>query len=162
MTAPPPIRLEVLGTPAPKGSMRAFMTRGPNPRAVVATGGSKVNQQKLRSWDQSVRLAAAEVTSGRTSPVFVEVPLEVFILFRLARPSGHWGKKGLKPGAPTFPIVKPDADKLTRATLDSLKGTIYDDDARVVKKIVEKVYAEPGREGATIQVSQVHDPRRDS
>lgn len=160
MSTTPVIRLEVLGTPAPKGSMRAFMTRGANPRAVIATGGSKVNQQKLRSWDQSVRLAAAEVTQGRAAPVFVEVPINVQILFRLARPAGHWGTRGLKPGAPTYPIVKPDGDKLTRATLDSMKGTIYDDDARVVRKVVEKIYADPGCEGATIEVSQVPDPRR--
>lgn len=146
------VELEVLGTPAPKGSSRAFMTRGPNPRAVLAPSGSKQNREALRSWDQSVRMAAAEAVGHRSSPVFVETPLIVKIVFRLARPSGHWGKRGLKPSAPGLPITKPDSDKLTRATLDSMKGTVYDDDARVVLKLVGKVYAEPGNEGASIRI----------
>ena len=149
------IRIEVAGSPAPKGSSRAIVRGG---HAVVVPSGSNVNRDKLRSWDQSVRLAANEHAAGRSGPIFVEVPLYVAVIFRVARPSGHWRKKGgLKPSAPQFPATKPDLDKMVRATMDSLKGTIYDDDSRIVAKVPVKVYAAPGTEGATIVVCQATD-----
>ncbi|MES2339282.1 MAG: RusA family crossover junction endodeoxyribonuclease [Pseudomonadota bacterium] len=152
------IKLEVAGRPAPKGSSRAFVIPGTN-RAVVAPSGSAQNKANLKSWDQSVRLAANEAVRAAPpgsvypggGPIFVDVPLRIAIVFRLARPSGHWRKAGgLKPSAPAFPATKPDFDKLTRATCDSLKGTIYDDDSRIVSSSIDKVYAAPGEEGASI------------
>lgn len=143
------IVIDVLGTPAPKGSNRA-MVRGS--RAVFVPGGSKVNQIALKSWDASVREEALDKLGPCLSPVFVERPLAVAITFRVSRPSGHWGKHGLKTSAPAFPAKKPDVDKLARATLDSLNGIVFDDDARIVRLVVIKEYAEPGREGATIRV----------
>lgn len=153
------IRLEVMGAPAPKGSSRAFVIPGQN-RAVVAPSGSPQNKRALRSWDQAVRLAANEavragVTGGVTDggPPFVDVALRLTILFRLARPSGHWAKRGgLKPSARAYPATKPDLDKLTRSTCDSLKGVIYDDDSRIVASSIEKIYGAPGTEGATITI----------
>jgi len=145
------IRFDVAGRPAPKGSARAFVIPGQN-RAVVAPSGSPQNKAALRSWDQAVRFAANEAVRGSTSPKFIDVPIRVAIDFRLARPAGHWGKNGLKPSAPPYPSKKPDLDKLTRATADSLKGTLYDDDSRIVALVVTKIYASPGNEGATIRV----------
>lgn len=146
------IIFDVLGTPAPKGSNRAMVRGG---RAVFVPGGSKVNQTKLKGWDASVREAALEQLGPCLAPRFVDVPLAVSIVFRLARPGGHWRPKGgLKPSAPPFPSKKPDADKLARATLDSLSGLVFDDDARIVRLVVTKVFAEPGHEGATIQVQE--------
>lgn len=140
------IELEVYGTPAPKGSNRAMLRGG---RAVFVPGGSKVNQEQLKSWDASVR----EAIGQRAAPEFVDVPLAVSIVFRVRRPGGHWHKRGgLKPSAPQFPSVKPDVDKLARATCDALNGAIFDDDARIVRLTVAKEYAEPGREGATIRI----------
>lgn len=145
------IEINVFGTPAPKGSNRSMVRGG---RAVFVPGGSEVNRVKLKSWDASVRADALEKLGPLLSgPVFVGVPLAVSITFRLARPSGHWSKRhGLKPSAPSFPAVKPDADKLARSTLDSLSGLVFDDDARIVRLVVTKEYAEPGHEGATIQI----------
>jgi Holliday junction resolvase RusA-like endonuclease len=153
------IEFTVLGTPAPKGSSRAFVVPGTN-RAVVAPSGSAKNKQTLRSWDQAVRLVVNEITRGQPGPLFVETPVAVVIVFRLARPSGHWGKKGLKPSAPGWPGTKPDLDKLARATCDSLHGTVYDDDSRIVHLTVMKQYAAPGDEGATISVKPIHDTQK--
>lgn len=142
--------IDVLGTPAPKGSNRAMVRGG---RAVFVPGGSKVNQVKLKSWDVSVREAALEAVGSRAEPVFSHVALAVAIVFRLVRPGGHWAKKGgLRPSAPLSPQVKPDVDKLARATIDSLSGLVFDDDARIVRLVVSKEYATPGREGAEIRV----------
>lgn len=143
------IEFDVRGTPAPKGSNRAMVRGG---RAVFVPGGSAVNAVKLKSWDVAVRDAAHESIGERDEPVFVSVPLAVAIVFKLARPGGHWGTKGLKPSAPAHPCKKPDADKLARATIDSLSGLVFDDDARIVRLVVEKQYALPGHEGAQIRV----------
>jgi len=143
--------IEVLGVPAPKGSNRAMLRGG---RAVFVPGGSRVNAENLKSWDHNVRMEAlAELGPLLSGPKFVEVSLAVSIVFRLARPKGHWSPKGgLKPSAPIRPISKPDIDKLTRSTLDSLTGLVFDDDSRVVKLTVRKEYAIPGHEGARIEV----------
>jgi len=147
------VELQVDGTPTPKGSMRAMMAAG---RAILIPGGSKKNEKNLQSWDQAVRLAANQVCAGRSGPVFVDEPIELEIQFRLPRPAGHWAKRGgLKPSAAPFPHRKPDLDKLVRATADSLRGTVYDDDARIVGQIVRKMYAGPGNEGAFIVVRRV-------
>lgn len=146
------IRFDVLGTPAPKGSNRAMLRGG---RAVFVPGGSKVNQQKLQSWDAAVRDQARLATGDGVAPCFVGKPLTVVIVFRMARPGGHWSKAGtVKLSAPAMPATKPDADKLARCTLDSLQGSVFDDDSRIVELLVRKIYAAPGREGATILIDE--------
>lgn len=143
------ILIDVLGTPAPKGSSRAFYKAGMK-RAVIV----KDNSERQRSWDRAVRESALEVLGEVVEPVYRQVPLAVTIEFRLTRPAGHWGAKGLKPSAPVAPAGKPDVDKLARATLDPLTGLAYDDDARIVRLAVTKLYAEPGKEGARITVTE--------
>ena len=149
------IRIDVLGSPAPKGSNRAMVRGG---RAVFVPGGSKVNAEKQRSFAAAIReRIAIDMFDGAeaTSPVFVDRPLAVAIVFRLARPGSHWNKRGcLRPSAPVAPAVKPDADKLARQALDVLTGSVFDDDSRIVELLVRKEYAAPGREGATIVVDE--------
>ncbi|MES2211514.1 MAG: RusA family crossover junction endodeoxyribonuclease [Chloroflexota bacterium] len=147
----PAVRIEALGQPAPKGSGRAILIAG---RARHVPSGSNVNRRNLQSWDSAVR-AAALTTIGRVNaPPFVGQALRVAIVFRLARPGGHWGKRGIKPSKPLFPIGKPDVDKLARATVDSLIGTVFDDDSRIVSLDAAKVWAAPGNEGASIVVEE--------
>lgn len=145
------IIIDVLGTPAPKGSARAFYKAGMK-RAVVV----KDNSEKQKSWDGAVRAAALEAIGERVDPVYIERALVVVIEFKLARPSGHWHptKGGLKPSAPAAPRGKPDIDKLARTTLDALTGIAFDDDGRIVDLVTRKRYAEPGREGARITVEE--------
>lgn len=144
------VLIDVLGTPAPKGSNRAMVRGG---RAVFVPGGSAVNQNALKSWADSVRWSVQTFVSGQASPVFTHVPLAVAIVFRIKRPGGHWAKRGgLKPSAPQAPAVKPDVDKLARSTLDALSGVVFDDDSRIVRLTVSKEYAQPGSEGAQIRV----------
>lgn len=147
------IPIEVLGTPAPKGSNRAMMRRG---SAVFVPGGSRVNQDKLMSWDVAVRAAAIKRIGRVNAPPFVGVPLVVAITFRMRRPVSHYSKKTkqlLPSVVDSQPATTPDIDKLTRSTLDSLTRIVYDDDARIVEAHVRKVYAAPNNEGASITVA---------
>ena len=145
--------IEVLGTPAPKGSSRPMLNRKTG-KAFTFKGGSPVSAEKLTTWDNNVRAAAASETGG---VMFVDVALTVEIEFRLRRTAGHWGKGKragqLLPSAPAAPRGKPDIDKLARSTLDSLTGIVFDDDSRIVDLKVSKVYATPGQEGAQITIA---------
>lgn len=143
------IDFDVLGVPAPKGSGRAVLIGG---KARHIASGSDANARKMRGWDAAVREAAARAVGVVDAPPFVGAALKVRLVFHLARPGGHWGKRGLKPSAPPYPASKPDLDKLVRATLDALTGIVFDDDARLVDLVALKLYAQPGREGARIAV----------
>mgnify|MGYP001582537017 CR=1 FL=1 len=148
------IAFDVLGSPAPKGSGRSMLIGG---QARFIGGGSSVNARKLKSWDTALREAARNALDVPGAPNLVALPfigvsLRVALTFRLVRPGGHWGKRGMKRSAPLWPIVKPDLDKLVRATLDTLTGVLWDDDSRVVELVARKVYAAPGAEGARIEV----------
>lgn len=141
------IVIDVLGTPAPKGSNRAILRGG---FAVMVPGSSDTGKLKIKSWEASVRVAAQDIAR-----MFVQTPIAVAIVFRLARPGGHWSKNGgLRPSAPLRPSVKPDVDKLARATLDAMTGVVFDDDSRIVELALHKTYAEPGKEGARIVVKE--------
>lgn len=115
----------------------------------------------MRDFDGAVREAALVAIGSVTSPPFVEVALVVELTFRLDRPVGHWAKKGdgLIKKAPAYPRRKPDLDKLTRQVLDALSGILFDDDARVVRLIVEKEFATPGHAGVRIRVSEKTENR---
>jgi len=147
------IVLEVLGTPAPKGSSRAMLIGG---KARNVPSGSNVNRDRLKSWDASLRAAARAAVGDVTAPPYVAMPLVMVIEFRVARPGSHWGtgkRTGqIKPRAPLYPITKPDSSKLVRATEDALTGIVWDDDSRVGLHLVNRVYAAPGREGARIAI----------
>jgi crossover junction endodeoxyribonuclease RusA len=150
------ISFGVLGTPAPKGSSRPMLNRKTG-KPFTFKGGSPQNSEKLTTWDGAVRSAAISRIGSVGCPPFVEVSLFVQLVFRLARPGGHWGKGKnagrLSPKAPMLPRGKPDIDKLARSTLDSLTGIVFDDDSRIVRLDLRKVYASPGDEGAHITIS---------
>lgn len=152
------IEFTVLGTPAPKGSSRAFVNKRTG-RAILAPSGSEANKEKLGNWRADVRneAVAAVVRVKKMLSPYMNTPLAVTMEFRLTRPQDHWSKRGgLKPWAVTAcPRFKPDADKLARSTLDALTGIVFTDDALVCRLVVDKVYAAPGEEGATIRVEEI-------
>jgi Holliday junction resolvase RusA-like endonuclease len=149
------ITLEVLGTPAPKGSSRAFVNKKTG-RAFVAPGGARSTELKIASWNVAVRQAVLEMLRDKhlERALFADVALKVAIVFRMARPRGHFSKSTgqLLPSAPPFPATKPDIDKLARTTLDAMTGSVFDDDSRIADLQLSKRWAEPGREGARITV----------
>jgi Holliday junction resolvase RusA-like endonuclease len=105
------------------------------------------NPYGTRRWEKAVAYAARAHYSGPQ----LDGPLEVEITFFLARPKGHFGKRGLLPSAPEFPAVKPDVDKLARSTIDALHGAVFANDSRVVHLRATKLYARAAP-GAFIRV----------
>lgn len=158
------ISIAVAGEPAPKGSMRAMLVQG-KPR--VIPGGSPANQRALKAWERSVREHVYAVLGDAPLPMFKVDPLEVILVFKLARPSSHFGKNGLLPSAPRHPWTKPDIDKLARSTLDACTGLLWDDDSRIAVLTMVKQWApmqslaESGHTGVTITVEPLGtEPRR--
>jgi Holliday junction resolvase RusA-like endonuclease len=140
-----------LGTPAPKGSPR-IVTRGRNGVPLPFPRVLK-DSKKTEVWEADVSRAAMRVMRGYEGR-FKGEPLAVDVVFALARPQGHYGKRGLRRAAPIGPSVKPDFDKLLRSTLDALSGIVFDDDARIVTSRAAKVYTPNGfPTGALIRVS---------
>jgi hypothetical protein len=131
------VAFHAIGTPAPKGSVRAFAVPLRNGKFTARVIPD--NRPQSRSWIALV-VDAARAALG-THPPFLEEALRLECVFALQRPAGHFGKRGLKPGAPTAPHRKPDVDKLARQVGDALKGLLYDDDARIVQYFALKVYA---------------------
>lgn len=110
--------------PAPQGSKRHV------------GGGVMVESCKtVKPW--RVLVAQAAAAAGVT---LIRGPVSMSCVFLFARPKGHYGAKGLKPSAPRWHAVKPDASKLIRSTEDALSGVLFEDDARVVSTTAMKRY----------------------
>lgn len=138
--APSSLRFEffVAGEPKGKGSKRAFVNKATGRPILTDKHGSKEAEAKLYSWEHAVTTAAFRALGSRER---INHPVIVELTFYLARPSGHFNKKGqLKPSAPKHHGSKPDGDKLMRATVDSLKVAMLSDDSRAWRKLVEKHY----------------------
>lgn len=148
MTAPLELTIRVLNaTPAPQGSFFGKIvgggTRGPL-RAIVVP-----DHKATEPWRRAVR-TAAETAIRAASWLPLNEALSVEIVFVLDRP-----KTAAKR---TWPSVRPDLDKLCRSTLDALTDLVIADDARVVRLVACKRYAEPGQPcGARIRVTAMSD-----
>ena len=140
------IVLRVPGTPQPGGSKRAFVPKGWT-RAVITDANPRAVD-----WKRTVQAFAMEAMAGKR---LADGPLDVRMVFYMARPKGHFGTRGLRASAPRFPQGKPDVLKLGRSTEDALTGIVWVDDARIVRERLEKVYSMDGKTGALIEVQEV-------
>lgn len=149
------VQFTVYGTPAPAGSKKAFALK----KGGAYTGRVGVTHDSKRSkpWMESVAREAATAMQGRE---LLQGPLLLTLTFCRARPSGHFGRRGLLPSAPAYPTTKPDLTKYVRAAEDALRGIVWRDDAQVCMQETAKVYAEPERVEITVQkLSQVKPER---
>jgi Holliday junction resolvase RusA-like endonuclease len=112
------IEFVILGEPIPQGSMRAI-----RPGVVVS------DNPKLRSWRKQIIAVTAQVCGAGWEPW--DDPVAVDAVFTVPRPKSA-PKRRL-----TFPAVKPDLDKLTRAIGDSLCPKtgfkVLNEDSRIVE-----------------------------
>lgn len=149
----PLLRMFVEGKPEPAGSKRAIpvFNRGTGKFVHDAKGRPIISvvddNPKAAAWKKLVALSAR--LNWKFKPL--EEPVELFLVFTVARPLYHFGRRGglpyLRDDAPAWPMVKPDALKLARAIEDALTGVCYVDDALIVDGHQRKVY------GATQGVS---------
>lgn len=96
---------------------------------------------KLRPFRHALtQIAMESLSKGDIAIPFAgkHVPVRLQLEVYLKRPPST-SKKRL------FPVVKPDADKLLRATLDAFTGVLYADDAQVVEASIVKRYGTPER-----------------
>lgn len=93
-----------------------------------------------RAWRDRVVYAVRDVLNGAAP---MQGPLRLFVRCGLPRPKYHYGKKGLKPSAPSAPDKRPDHDKLMRNVSDALtEAGAWVDDGQVADSRIVKVYAE--------------------
>lgn len=166
MTALPPLTFTAWGRPVGQGNM------------VKARDGHIYDKTKgLETWKRNVERAAREavtaynIDGGDWPARGLDIPAAVAIRFHVPRPASHFGTgrnhDQLKADAPRYPITNSagptavhDIDKQTRAVLDPLTHAhVLYDDSRVVKLVVEQVYAlTPALVRAIVTVRE-HDPQ---
>lgn len=124
------IEIEVIGTPAPQGSLV-------NNRF----GGLRyTNDVLLKEWRSKVIVALADAAPDDWDQ---NAPLYVAAHFRFVRPKSHFGVKGLRPSAPKHKATKPDLDKLTRGVSDSIEQSgIARNDSQIIRWTVSKMWTD--------------------
>jgi len=119
------MRIEVAGIPAPQGSKRH-----------VGGGRMVESSRAVGPWREAVRAETQRARDGETFGS--DEPVVVDILFHLPRPKSA-------PKRVTWPVKRPDLDKLVRAVLDGLvAGGALADDSQVVCLTVSKQFGQPG------------------
>jgi len=124
MTTARRVTFEVFGIPKAKGNAKSFVVQRPGqkPRAITT-----LDNARSKNWQTVVADCAQTAASGM---LFVGAVV-LTISFVLPRP--------LKPMS-SHHVTLPDIDKLLRAILDALTGTVYVDDKQVVELHARKVY----------------------
>lgn len=126
--------------PQPQGSSRAFVRGG---HAVITS-----DNVKLKPYRHTVTAVVRQdcIDQGWNLPLAGKhVPVGIGLQFFFERPPSIPRKR-------IEMVVKPDLDKLIRATLDALKGVLFADDAQVVAMdpSPRKHYGSPERVEITI------------
>lgn len=148
-----PISFFVPGIPKPGGSKDGFYNKELG--RVLITEACKGSA----NWRSTVALYARQNYSGPP----LKGPLKLEIMFYMPRPKHHFGTgrnaDKLKPSAPSYHDVMPDATKLMRSTEDALKGILWDDDSQVALQTTGKPYSL--RPGAKITVKPISESEAD-
>lgn len=119
-------------TPQPQGSSRAFVIGG---KARITSAN-----RKLKPFRQALTAEAIEcayenghAVDERGAFFAKHIPVTLTLTYTFRRPASIPKKR-------SFPVVKPDLDKIVRATGDALTGVIYHDDSQVVEITCRKLY----------------------
>jgi len=119
--------------PEPQGSMRGFVRNG---RSILTS-----NNKKMKPYRQEVTNTAQNALLMETAelPLFGKhEPVSIRFKFYFQRPPSIPKKR-------VELVVKPDIDKIARATCDALTGILYADDAQIVEMTASKHYGTPER-----------------
>lgn len=135
------MKFTVYVKPQPQGSAKAFV-RGR--RAIITSDNTKL--KPFRNEVTAVVLRACEDAMAVTPLAPKHVPLGLDLEFVFHRPPSIPRKRQEM-------VVKPDIDKLARATLDALTGVLFADDAQVTTLTVRKRYGGPERVEISIEIA---------
>ena len=170
------IRFKVDGVPVPKGSMSGFpIARGKCPsckpgkpcRGRSCFGGTIVGVsvtdqggKELEAWQELVFVRAMSARNAAGARAVARPgACEISLVFVMPRPAGHWTTAGLltKEGMnKPMPSVKPDIDKMARATFDGISRALVEDDAQICVAPLAEVYAGlKGWTGVVVRARQV-------
>lgn len=153
------VRIQAIGTPAPKGSGRAMLAgqkknasgERVGGKAVFVPSGSKQNEMELKDWRSDVIQACMRVKRPEMHPVPLfhpEEPLAVAIIYRIPMRRTDLRSDLLtpKPGVKALSAHGRDPDKLNRATLDAITQSqrIWIDDSRAAAPMAARLYVQPG------------------
>jgi crossover junction endodeoxyribonuclease RusA len=127
------MKFTVYVKPQPQGSAKAFV-RG---RHTVITSDNK-KLKPYRNEVTAVVLQACRDEQAATPLASKHIPVGLSLEFFFERPPSIPRKR-------LSVVVKPDLDKLVRATLDALTGVLFADDAQVVRVEARKWYGSPER-----------------
>ena len=140
------IEFTVEGRPAPKGSY------SPMSRKSLRTGRTVTFLRPMSKYEHPWRKTIVkQIKKEHIIDDYgtLEVPLLVCLEFRLKRP------KSVSILQRLFPIVKPDIDKITRATFDALTDSgLIKDDSYITQMMVKKRYDDHEPEGVTIMLME--------
>ena len=157
------ISFAIDSVPEPQGSVKAFIMEGRvDPRNPCTEDGKPIWVTKPRSIltsDNPDLKAFRRHISSEAHNALVRakvpkpmagkhVPVEVGIRFTFVKPPSVSAKR-------TQMVVRPDVDKLARATMDAMTGVLFEDDAQVVEISARKQYGP--RERVEVRV-RVLDP----
>lgn len=125
--AAPLLVIRALGLPGPQGSKRH-----------VGNGVMVESSAKVKPWRDIVAWRTIEARTKVRGWRPLLGPVALSVIFTFDRPRSHYGtgrnSRLLLPSAPPRPDVRPDLDKILRATKDALTtGQAYRDDAQVVE-----------------------------
>jgi len=126
--------------PEPQGSAKAFVIAG---KAHITSANSKL--KPFRSELTRCAIVAARDASITLPMAAKHIPVRVDVDFYIAKGDSIPKKR-------VYPSVKPDADKLLRAVLDSLTGVGFHDDGQVVELVGRKFYGSPERVEVTVSI----------
>lgn len=139
------IVFDVLGSPSPQGSHRAFIAGG---KARIRDMGST----KSVAWRDSVSLKAKELAEEHGC---LDGPLTLAVLFRFPMPASR--SKAERNAGVIWKTTAPDSSKLLRALEDGLQaGGLLRDDARIVEHVIRKVEILNSWTGATVSIGRIN------
>jgi Holliday junction resolvase RusA-like endonuclease len=149
------LEFTIIGNPATKGSVTAFIPKRKDGSLVKRPDGSPMvvkhddTGKRGKDWNSAVAGVAFEAMIADNIKLVRDVPLLIEVDFYAPRPKGHFrtGRNAhlLKPDVPVAPCTRPDVDKLLRAILDALKNVVYADDGQVAAVHATKNFGTPAR-----------------
>lgn len=138
--------LDVAGLPVTKGSLVPIKLRkGARAGETVIVEQTRA---KLTPWLRAIKTAGKTLAADRLPDGPIDGPVAMMLVFRLPRPKarrGPWRAWPVGRGAG-------DVDKLARAILDGLTGSVIGDDSQVTDLMALKRYWPPDQQGCEVRI----------